>query len=170
MAPAIHDNIEAQLKEITDTLHTLIVIPLSTQTISNSTTAISSANDPNHPSATATAISTLFHQLITLVRSADHLPLEIPAEIVAYVEDGRNPDIYTREFVESVQKGNQRMRGREQAFAGFRDCLAKEMIGVDGDGEYEDEIKRAVEGTGGVWRDVVTERGNGVEMGQGSGG
>ncbi|KAL9008191.1 MAG: hypothetical protein Q9173_006658 [Seirophora scorigena] len=51
----------------------------------------------------------------------------IPPEIIDYVDDGRNPDIYTREFVELVQKGNQYLKGKSEAFTGFRDALADEI-------------------------------------------
>ena len=51
----------------------------------------------------------------------------IPPELIQYVENGRNPDIYTREFVELVRRGNQLMRGKMAAFASFRDVLAGEM-------------------------------------------
>ena len=44
-----------------------------------------------------------------------------------YVEDGRNPDIYTREFVEIVAKQNQILNGRMRAFADFRNILADQI-------------------------------------------
>lgn len=44
-----------------------------------------------------------------------------------YVEDGRNPDIYTREFVEIVAKQNQFMNGKMRAFGEFRDVLAEQI-------------------------------------------
>jgi mediator of RNA polymerase II transcription subunit 10 len=50
----------------------------------------------------------------------------VPPELLAYVEGGRNPDIYTREFVELARRGNQLMRGKRDAFAAFRDVLAEE--------------------------------------------
>lgn len=52
----------------------------------------------------------------------------VPRELVQYVENGRNPDIYTREFVELVRRGNQLMRGKMRAFAALRDTLAGEMM------------------------------------------
>ena len=52
----------------------------------------------------------------------------VPPEIIDYVDDSRNPDIYTREFVELVQKQNQYMKGKSEAFASFRDILAEEMV------------------------------------------
>jgi mediator of RNA polymerase II transcription subunit 10 len=55
-----------------------------------------------------------------------HLP-SIPPELLQYVDNGRNPDIYTREFVELARKGNQLMKGKLEAFGSFRDVLAGEM-------------------------------------------
>ena len=51
----------------------------------------------------------------------------IPNLLIGYVENGRNPDIYTREFVEGTRRTNQIMRGKTTAFASFRDILAGEM-------------------------------------------
>ena len=65
---------------------------------------------------------------MTLSNDASALPQQIPPEIIDYVDSGRNPDIYTREFVELVQKGNQYLKGRSEAFTGFRDALADEMV------------------------------------------
>lgn len=43
------------------------------------------------------------------------------------MDEGRNPDIYTREFVELVQRGNQELKGKSEAFASFRDVLGEEI-------------------------------------------
>ena len=53
--------------------------------------------------------------------------IQVPPEIVSYVDAARNPDIYTREFVELVQRGNQDLKGKREAFAGFQAVLAREM-------------------------------------------
>ncbi|KAB8078524.1 mediator complex, subunit Med10 [Aspergillus leporis] len=53
--------------------------------------------------------------------------IQLPPEIIDYVDAARNPDIYTREFVELVQRGNQDLKGKKEAFADFRDVLAREM-------------------------------------------
>lgn len=63
------------------------------------------------------------------------------------MEDGRNPDIYTREFVELVQKGNQYLKGKAEAFESFRDVLAREMEGAMP--EVVEEVRRVVDATGG---------------------
>lgn len=51
----------------------------------------------------------------------------VPPELIQYVDNGRNPDIYTREFVELARKSNQLMKGKIEAFSSFRDVLAGEM-------------------------------------------
>ncbi|KAK7563624.1 mediator complex, subunit Med10 [Phyllosticta citricarpa] len=71
----------------------------------------------------------------------------VPPEIVAYVEKGRNPDIYTREFSELVQKNNQKLKGKAEAYAQFRDILAKKIITAFP--ELEADARRVVQNTGG---------------------
>ena len=63
-------------------------------------------------------------------------------EIIQYVEAARNPDIYTREFVELVMRYNQQQKGRSEAFAQFRDILAQQMaVGIP---ELRPEVDRVV--------------------------
>jgi mediator of RNA polymerase II transcription subunit 10 len=49
--------------------------------------------------------------------------------------------------VELVRRLNQLMRGKMNAFRGFRDVLAREMEGALP--EVREDVKRAVESTGG---------------------
>ncbi|CZT03592.1 related to negative transcription regulator [Rhynchosporium agropyri] len=88
-------------------------------------------------------------QLLRIHQTASkssNLPL-IPPELIQYVDNGRNPDIYTREFVELARKGNQLMKGKMDAFASFRDVLANEM-GVAMP-EIREDVLRVVRETGG---------------------
>jgi mediator of RNA polymerase II transcription subunit 10 len=72
----------------------------------------------------------------------------IPPEIIAYIDSGRNPDIYTREFVELVQKGNATLKSRAEALGKFRDILAAEMrVGLP---ELREEVGKVLEVTGGA--------------------
>ncbi|KAK9453737.1 transcription factor subunit Med10 of mediator complex-domain-containing protein [Dipodascopsis uninucleata] len=52
----------------------------------------------------------------------------VPREIIQYIEDGRNPNVYTREFVELLVKQNQFVNGKMEAMREFRDELAKQII------------------------------------------
>lgn len=72
----------------------------------------------------------------------------VPPELLEYVENGRNPDIYTREFVELVRRGNQLMRGKARAFAAFRDVLAADVAATMP--ELRDDVARVLDATGGA--------------------
>ena len=71
----------------------------------------------------------------------------MPPELLEYVENGRNPDIYTREFVELVRRGNQLMKGKARAFGSFRDVLAEQMASAMP--ELREDVKTVVQATGG---------------------
>lgn len=51
--------------------------------------------------------------------------VRIAPEIVDYVDDGRNPDIFTRDFVENVQRGNAVINGKQKAFKDFSEVFAQ---------------------------------------------
>lgn len=78
--------------------------------------------------------------------NASALP-SVPPELIQYVEGGRNPDIYTREFVELVHRGNQLMRGKMHAFAHFRDILADHIS--EAMPELRTDVEEIVRDTGG---------------------
>jgi mediator of RNA polymerase II transcription subunit 10 len=63
------------------------------------------------------------------------------------VENSRNPDIYTREFVELVMRYNQQQKGRSDAYAQFRDILGREMASAIP--EIREDVKKVVESSGG---------------------
>ncbi|KAF4627844.1 hypothetical protein G7Y89_g10303 [Cudoniella acicularis] len=80
----------------------------------------------------------------------------VPPELISYVDSGRNPDIYTREFVELARRGNQLMKGKMEAFGSFRDILAEEMARCLP--EVEGDVRKVVRETGG---DVKVVSGSG---------
>lgn len=53
--------------------------------------------------------------------------VSIPFEVVQYIEDGRNPDIYTREFVEAIRRSNQYQRAKMHGLKLLRDSLAEKI-------------------------------------------
>lgn len=70
--------------------------------------------------------------------------MNIPFEVIQYIEDGRNPDIYTREFVEAIRRSNQYQRAKMNGLRRLRDSLAEKIIEEFPDLEenVEDIIKR----------------------------
>lgn len=67
----------------------------------------------------------------------------IAPEIVDYVDDGRNPDIFTRDFVENVQRGNAVVNGKQQAFRSFTEIYAQKLKeGIPGVSGQVDRVMR----------------------------
>ncbi|KAK1831698.1 mediator complex, subunit Med10 [Podospora conica] len=111
-------------ERIQNTLHDLYTALLQTATFDPT-------GRPSH-AALASTLQTLDDSLRSihdLTSTATSSP-GIPETLVHYVENGRNPDIYTREFVELVRRMNQLMRGKTGAFTAFRDVLAREVEGA----------------------------------------
>ncbi|KAF2455889.1 transcription factor subunit Med10 of mediator complex-domain-containing protein [Lineolata rhizophorae] len=121
------------MKTVVQTLYNLIVTPLEFQGTSSE-------------DALRRDISNLAAQLAHLHRAAPSVSVNIPPDIIQYVEDGRNPDIYTREFVELVQRNNQRLKGKSDALAAFRDILAADIAGAMP--EMRGEVVRVLESVG----------------------
>ncbi|KAK9419482.1 putative Mediator of RNA polymerase II transcription subunit 10 [Seiridium unicorne] len=141
MAPASHDELEAQVKESLQSMYNIMV-----QTTAYDTT---SSSRPSRD-VLATEVRSLQQNLQVIHRTAStpspeqSLP-HVPPELIQYVENGRNPDIYTREFVELVRRGNQLMKGKQEAFRSFRDVLAEEMGKAMP--ELREDTRSVVEGT-----------------------
>jgi|TARA_R110002003_G_scaffold1005_6_gene22021 mediator of RNA polymerase II transcription subunit 10 len=73
--------------------------------------------------------------------------MDIPPEVTNYVENSRNPDIFTREFVETVQRMNQMLKGRSDALQLLQEQIAWQLTNVIP--ELKGDITKAVESTGG---------------------
>lgn len=74
------------------------------------------------------------------------MQLDIPPEVTNYVESSRNPDIYTREFVELVQRTNQMLKGREEAYRFLQEQIAWQLSSAVP--ELKADVVRVVEASG----------------------
>ncbi|KAK4169503.1 putative mediator of RNA polymerase II transcription subunit 10 [Cladorrhinum sp. PSN259] len=142
MAPVTPDlnNVQDSIKNTLSDIFTLLS-NLSTAPTPQSQTAQSLAS----------SITTLDRSLLQVYNTASALQPQnnpgIPLPLMEYVENGRNPDIYTREFVELVRRLNQLQRGKSHAFRDFRDVLAGEMsVAMP---ELREDVERVVDATGG---------------------
>ncbi|KAF4952878.1 hypothetical protein FSARC_12551, partial [Fusarium sarcochroum] len=99
-----HNALEQQLKDIIQDLYQIMVQVSTYDSVGRSSREV-----------LLNEIKTLSDSLRSLHTSAAPPP-SVPPELLEYVEHGRNPDIYTREFVELVRRGNQLMRGKLNAF------------------------------------------------------
>ncbi|KAI9815837.1 MAG: RNA polymerase II mediator complex subunit [Thelocarpon impressellum] len=105
---------------------------------------------PETTAALSTKIKNLSSHLLPLSQplTSQHgaSPIPIPPEVIEYVEAGRNPDIYTREFVETVQRSGAHLAGKAGAFDAFGRVLAGEIETAKP--ELEGEVRRVREGVG----------------------
>ncbi|KAH9839671.1 mediator of RNA polymerase II transcription subunit 10 [Teratosphaeria destructans] len=134
LAPDLLTECEKDLTKIIENLYLLILQTHDHQ-------------GPNTQTGIAKEIKSLLQNLVELSKKARHLPTQIPVEVIEYVEGSRNPDIYTREFVELVMRLNQELKGKSQAFASFRDILGREMASAIP--EIQTEVRQVVQSTGG---------------------
>lgn len=91
-------------------------------------------------------LSRSLQSLNTAASPPNTLP-SVPPELLEYVENGRNPDIYTREFLELVRRGNQLMKGKMNAFGCFRDMMAQDIATAMP--ELGADVAKVCEATGG---------------------
>ena len=99
-------------------------------------------------------IEELTHSLAKLQDLADPIThpnsslheLFVAPEIIDYVDDGRNPDIYGREFIETVQRGNAVLNGKKQAFKDFGVVFAQML--KEGIGGVDKQVDRVMEHAG----------------------
>jgi len=68
-------------------------------------------------------------------------------DLIQYVEDRRNPDVYKRQIIELVMQYNQLQKGRAEAFADFRDSLGREMMSAIPD--MRDDVRGVLKAIGG---------------------
>ncbi|KAE8144391.1 mediator complex, subunit Med10 [Aspergillus avenaceus] len=119
LGPETQQELVRKIKNLTQSLKTLSSHTTPTPTTQESTTTNTNTNNQE-----STQESTQEKERNPYVQS-----IQLPPEIIDYVDAARNPDIYTREFVELVQRGNQDLKGKKEAFLSFRDVLAREMRG-----------------------------------------
>ncbi|KAF1958290.1 mediator of RNA polymerase II transcription subunit 10 [Byssothecium circinans] len=127
-------SVETQLKNIVQGLYNLMV------------QSYDHRGEPTQ-NAIKAEMQSLVQNMVKLSQSAPSVNIDIPPEVTSYVEGSRNPDIFTREFVETVQRMNQMLKGRTEAYRLLQETLARDLI--DGIPDLKDDITMTVEATGG---------------------
>ncbi|KAJ4391162.1 RNA polymerase II mediator complex subunit [Gnomoniopsis smithogilvyi] len=155
-----HNAVERQLKQVIQILYETMIqvntydahtVPAATTNSTNGTSTPPTRPTRDVLAAQLTQLSNALQDIHRLAgdAQASGTLADIPRELILYVDNGRNPDIYTREFVELVRRENQLMRGKMRAFAGFRDILGREIANANP--ELREDVARVVVGTGGEW-------------------
>lgn len=120
------------------------------QIISNLYFVLVHAHDLNGETGRAqlsNEIKDLITNLQELTRTSRRLPTTVPIDLIQYVEEKRNPDVYKRQIVELVMQYNQLQKGRALAFADFRDILGREMMSAIPD--IRDDVRMVLQASGG---------------------
>ena len=115
----------------------------------------------------------LTHSLSDVQNLTRSTPLpSIPPEIIDYVDEGRNPDIYTREFVELVQRGNAVINGKRDAYASFSRIFAERLVeesrrrnarkdpALAGGVDLEKEVSRIMASSRVAWKPALSTNDN----------
>ncbi|RCK63874.1 Mediator of RNA polymerase II transcription subunit 10 [Candida viswanathii] len=83
---------------------------------------------PQSNQATVNKLNQLINQLKETSSANEQLKdYPIPIDVISYIEDGRNPDIYTREFIEVNAKNNARLKGKMNGFKTLRDVFGEKL-------------------------------------------
>ncbi|KAI6900438.1 hypothetical protein KC318_g8450 [Hortaea werneckii] len=134
MAESTIEEVDVHLRNIINSLYLLIM-------------SIHDYQGTETLKSVTTEIKHLINLLVTTSRTARRLPTFIPVEIIGYVESTRNPDIYTRDFVELVMRYNQSLAGQSAGLAQFRDIFGKEIMSAIP--ELSQDVNEILVATGG---------------------
>lgn len=78
--------------------------------------------------ATINKLNQLISQLKETCNNNEELKdFPIPIDVISYIDDGRNPDIYTREFIEVNAKNNAQLKGKMNGFKKLRDVFGEKL-------------------------------------------
>ncbi|KAF3937092.1 hypothetical protein ABW19_dt0208972 [Dactylella cylindrospora] len=133
--PISTDKVETELRSVIQALYEVAVTTYRNEA-------------PNPAEILITQVKDLITKFDQVQQAAEQVKdLWIPREVIGYVEHGRNPDIYTREFVELAVKQNQYLNGKQRAFQDFRDVLADHINTTFP--ELRADVDEVLENTGG---------------------
>ncbi|KAI8599815.1 transcription factor subunit Med10 of mediator complex-domain-containing protein [Dissophora ornata] len=72
-------------------------------------------------------IQELISQLSEIESYKDKLDMMVPWEVLSYIEDGKNPDLFSKSFVEAVAGENQFTNGKITALKSFEAALTQNL-------------------------------------------
>lgn len=82
---------------------------------------------PQSKSNICSKINQIVEQLSSLNTNLLNGDFPIPIDIISYIENGRNPEIYTREFVETTARTNALVKGKMLGFGKLQEVLSSNI-------------------------------------------
>ncbi|PKI64363.1 hypothetical protein CRG98_015223 [Punica granatum] len=72
-------------------------------------------------------INSLVMELDNMVKLSEKCNIQVPMEVLNLIDEGKNPDEFTRDVLNSCIAKNQIMKGKTDAFKGLRKHLLEEL-------------------------------------------
>ncbi|KDP25204.1 hypothetical protein JCGZ_20360 [Jatropha curcas] len=72
-------------------------------------------------------LNVLVMELDNLIKLSDKLNIQVPTEVLSYIDDGKNPDDFTRDVINNCISTNQATKGQADAFKSLRSHLLEEL-------------------------------------------
>ncbi|KAI3920770.1 hypothetical protein MKW98_005596 [Papaver atlanticum] len=72
-------------------------------------------------------INAVVSELDNLQRLSDNCKIQVPVEVLNLIDDGKNPDEFTRDVLNSCIARNQITKGKTDAFKGLRRHILEEL-------------------------------------------
>lgn len=72
-------------------------------------------------------LNTLVLELDNMVKLSEKCNIQVPMEVLNLIDDGKNPDEFTRDVINSCIAKNQITKGKTDAFKGLRKHLLEEL-------------------------------------------
>ncbi|KAG2680681.1 hypothetical protein I3843_11G110500 [Carya illinoinensis] len=72
-------------------------------------------------------LNSLVMELDNMVKIAEKSSIQVPMEVLNLIDDGKNPDEFTRDVINSCISKNQITKGKTDAFKGLRRHLLEEL-------------------------------------------
>ncbi|KAF9374168.1 Mediator of RNA polymerase II transcription subunit 10 [Podila verticillata] len=95
-------------------------------------------------------IQELISQISDIEAFKDKLDIMVPMEVLSFIEDGKNPDLFTKSFIECVAGENQFTNGKITAMKSFESSLSQNLGALFPEemDEYQDILKSIAAGPG----------------------
>ncbi|XP_057858353.2 mediator of RNA polymerase II transcription subunit 10b [Cryptomeria japonica] len=72
-------------------------------------------------------VNSLVGELDQMQKAAQNCDIQVPLEVIKLIDDGRNPDEYTKDIINKCIQRNQITKGKSEAFKNFRKQLLEEL-------------------------------------------
>lgn len=69
-------------------------------------------------------------------KAAQNTDIQVPLEVIRFIDDGKNPDEFTKDIINKCIQRNQTTKGKSEAFKNLRKQLLEEL-----EQEYPEEVE-----------------------------